>query len=90
MVMLRRDAFQLMKEEFVIRNAAGTANLVLGIVGRRGEVRRGRLMSQGRIPGGPREQSNPCFGPKSVEETNMGYGKLLIRVMDMSSKTITV
>src|SRR5713101_6932922 len=47
-------------------------------------------MSQGRIPSGPGEQSNPCFDPNAAEETNMGYGKLLIRVPDMSSKTVTV
>jgi len=90
-VMLRRDAFQLMKEELVARNAGGTANLVLGIVGRRVGSEEGKaLMSQGEFQAARESRSIPTLIQKAVEETNMGYGKLLIRVLDMSSKTVTV
>ncbi len=90
-VVLRRDAFQLMKEELAARNAGGTANLVLGIVGRRVGSEEGKaLMSQGEFQAARESRSIPALIQKAVEETNMGYGKLLIRVLDMSSKTVTV
>ncbi len=90
-VMLRRDAFQLMKKELATRNAAGTANLILGIVGRRVGSEEGKVvMSQGEFQESLESRSISALIQKAVEETNMGYGKILVRELDLSSKTVTV
>ncbi len=90
-VMLRRDAFQLMKEELAARNAGGTANLVLGIVGRRVGVEEAKaIMIQSGLQNAGESRSIPDLIQRTVEETNMGYGKILVKDLGMSSKTVTV
>ncbi len=90
-VMLRRDAFQLMKEELSKRHASGTANVILGIVGRRVGTEEGKVLLADRIfQDAEKSRSIPDIIRSAVEGTNMGYGKILIRELDLSSKTVTV
>ncbi len=90
-VMLRRDAFQLMKEELSKRHASGTANVILGIVGRRVGTEEGKVLLAERIfQDAEKSRSTPDIIRSAVEGTNMGYGKILIRELDLSSKTVAV
>jgi predicted hydrocarbon binding protein len=90
MVMVRSDTFKLVREELAKRQASGTGNIVLGLVGRivgRGEAE--ALLSY--LSGETRAtRFSPDFIRNSVEETNMGFGKLNLDELDTSSKTVKV
>ncbi len=88
-VMLRRDAFQLLGEELAKRHASGTGNLILGIVGRRVGREEGLTLAANALRDAE-NRSLPVLIRNAVEETNMGYGKMRVIELDMSSKTATL
>ena len=84
-VMLRRDAFSLMRKE-LIRVSGHAANIILGIAGRRVGTEEGKaLLSKAKALGLKTPQSMPEFVRLAVEETNMGFGK--IRVDELNLET---
>lgn len=90
-VILRRDAFQLMKSELAARNAGGTISLILGIVGRRvGGEEAKAFKSQAGFQELSVNASTPDLIRRAVEDTNMGYGKMLIRELGISAKTAII
>lgn len=88
-VMLRRDAFQLLGEELAKRHASGTGNLILGIVGRRVGGEEGKTLLANLSRDGE-SRSLPVMIRNAVEETNMGYGKMQLIELDTSSKAATL
>ncbi len=89
-VMLRRDAFQLMGEELAKRHASGTGNIILGIVGRRVGTEEGKALTSNVLQDAGESRSLPTLIRNAVEETNMGYGKIQVLELDLSSKTASV
>lgn len=89
-VMLRRDAFQLLGEELAKRNAAGTGKIILGIVGRRVGAEEGKALTANVLRDVGESRSLPMLIRNAVEETNMGYGKLQVVELELSSKTATL
>jgi len=90
-VMLRRDAFRLMKEELSKRQATGTANIILTIVGRRMGVEEGKaLVKEGEGQDWETTRSVPEFIRIAMEESNMGYGKIQLKELETSSDTVRV
>lgn len=87
-IMLRNDAFQLLREELEKRQAAGTGNIILSIVGRKVGVEEGKVLSA--VRDAEEGRHLPTFIQNAVEETNLGYGKLEVTDMDLSAKTVTV
>ena len=85
-VMLRRDAFQLLGEELAKRHASGTGNLILGIVGRRVGGEEGKTLVANLLRDAE-SRSLPVLIRNAVEETNMGYGKMRLIELDTSTKT---
>jgi predicted hydrocarbon binding protein len=90
MVMLRRDAFNLMRKE--IARVAGTASdIILGLAGRRvGWEEGGALLTKAESLGLKATESFPEFVRVAVEETNMGYGKMKLVKLDLASGLATV
>ena len=85
-VMLRRDAFQLLREELSKRQASGTANMILNIVGRRVGVEEGKAIAkQGEEMDWKVSRFIPEFIRIAVEDSNMGYGKIHLKELDPSS-----
>ena len=89
-IMLRRDAFQLLGEELAKRHASGTGNIILGIVGRRVGTEEGKALTSGVLDDAGESRSLPTVIRNAVEETNMGYGKMQVVDLDLSSKTATL
>ncbi len=89
-VMLRRDAFQLLGEEMAKRHASGTGNIILGIVGHRVGMEEGKALTANVFRDAGENMSLPILIRNVVEETNMGYGKIQIIELDLSSKTATL
>ncbi len=89
-VMLRRDAFQLLGEELAKRHASGTGNIILGIVGRRVGSEEGKALTANALRDAGESMSLPILVRNAVEETNMGYGKIQVIELDLSSKTATL
>jgi predicted hydrocarbon binding protein len=84
-VMLRRDAFSLMRKE-LFRVSGSTANIILGIAGRRVGSEEGRaLLAKAKALGLKTPQSMPEFVRVAVEETNMGFGKILVDELNLES-----
>ena len=78
-VMLRRDAFQLMRKE-LMRVAGSAANVILGLAGRRVGSEEGKaLAAKAESLGLKTSTSIPDFIRAVVEETNLGYGKVRIQ-----------
>jgi predicted hydrocarbon binding protein len=90
MVMLRHDAFRLLAEELEKRHAIGTANIILGIMGRQAGREEGKALMADVLLESAGSISIPVFIRNTVEETNLGYGKLHVDELDMSGKTVTV
>jgi predicted hydrocarbon binding protein len=90
MVMLRRDAFNLMRKE--IARVAGTASdVILGLAGRRVGWEEGdALLTKAESLGLKAPESFPEFVRMAVEETNMGYGKMKLVKLDLASGVVTV
>ena len=89
-VMLSRDAFTLMRQELV-KVGGGAANVILGIAGRRVGNEEGRaLLAKAESLGMKTPNSFPEFVRVSVEDTNMGYGKMKVNELDAGSSTVTV
>ena len=84
-VMLRRDAFSLMRKE-LIRATGSTANIILGIAGRRVGSEEGKaLLAKATALGLKTPQSMPEFVRVAVEETNMGFGKMRVDELNFES-----
>ena len=84
-VMLRRDTFQLFKKELSKRQSGGTANVILGIIGRGvGEEEGKVLVAAGESIGVEVSRSKVEFLRTSLEETNLGYGKVKVKELDIS------
>ncbi len=84
-VMLRRDAFSLMRKE-LIRVSGNTANVILGIAGRRVGSEEGKaLLVKAQALGLKTPQSRPEFVRVAVEETNMGFGKIHVDALNLES-----
>ncbi len=84
-VMLRRDAFSLMRKE-LIRVSGNAANIILGIAGRRVGSEEGKaLLAKAQTLGLKTPQSMPEFVRVAVEETNMGFGKIRVDALNLES-----
>jgi predicted hydrocarbon binding protein len=79
-VMLRRDAFSLMRKE-MMRISGNSANIILGIAGRRVGVEEGRALLS---------KAMPEFVRVAVEETNMGFGKIQVDELNLESGQASV
>ncbi len=89
-VMLRRDAFTLMRHELV-KVGGEAANVILGIAGRRVGTEEGRaLLAKAESLGLKTPNSFPEFVRVSAEDTNMGYGKMKVGELDVSLGTVTI
>ena len=87
-VMLRRDAFSLMRKEL---NRLGAADAILRIAGRRVGMEEGRALStMAETLGSKSLQSLPSFIRVAVEETNMGYGKIKVDDVNIESGIVNV
>ncbi len=85
-VMLRRDTLQLFKKELSKRQAAGTANIITGIIGRSvGEEEGKVLVAAGESIGVETSRSTVDFLRISIEETNMGYGRVKVKELNISA-----
>src|SRR6266704_2010816 len=74
-VMLRRDAFVLIRDELA-RVAGGASQVILGIAGCTVGKEEGKVLLKAK--GVRHLQSFSNFIRLAVEETNMGYGKIKI------------
>jgi predicted hydrocarbon binding protein len=84
-VMLRRDAFTLMRKEMT-RISGNSANIILGIAGRRVGTEEGKaLLSKADALGLKTSQTMPEFVRVAVEETNMGFGKIQVDELNLES-----
>ncbi len=90
MVMLRHDAFRLLREELEKRHAVGTANIIVGIIGRQAGIEEGKALLADVLLESAGSVSIPVFIRNAIEETNLGYGKFKIDELDASGKTVTV
>ena len=90
-VMLRRDAFTLIRDELT-RVAGAAAQVILGIAGETVGKEEGRaLLTKAKAPGGRRlPTSLPIFVRLAVEETNMGYGKVKIEDFNTESGEVSI
>jgi len=89
-VMLRRDAFSLMRKE-MMRISGNSANIILGIAGRRVGSEEGRaLLSKAEALGLKTPQAMPEFVRVAVEETNMGLGKIQVDELNLESGQASV
>ncbi len=89
-VMLRRDAFRLMVEELSKRQAEGTAKILLGIVGQRVGQEEGKALVATSQSMDMDRGSTPQFIRTAVEETNLGYGKISLKELEVSSGSAEV
>ncbi len=88
--MLRRDAFSLMRKE-MMRISGSSANIILGIAGRRVGSEEGRaLLSKAEALGLKTPQTMPEFVRVAVEETNMGLGKIQVDELNLESGQASV
>src|SRR5260370_7341514 len=84
-VVLRRDAFSLMRKE-LMRVSGNAANVILGIAGRRGGSEEGKaLLSMANALGLKTPQSMPEFGRGALEDTTMGFRKLSLNHLTLHS-----
>ncbi len=85
-VILRKESFQLFRQELIRRNASGTGNLILGIVGRSVGRAEGRTI----VSKLARETGSVTLSSEyvrnAVEETNLGYGKILLESLELTAK----
>jgi predicted hydrocarbon binding protein len=89
-VVLRRDAFSLMRKE-LMRVSGNAANVIFGIAGRRVGSEEGKaLLSKADALGLKTPQSMPEFVRVAVEETNMGFGKIWIDGLNLDSAVAQV
>ncbi|HEV2120387.1 MAG TPA: V4R domain-containing protein [Candidatus Bathyarchaeia archaeon] len=89
-VMLRRDAFSLMRKE-MMRISGNSANIILGIAGRRVGTEEGKaLLSKAQALGLKTPQAMPEFVRVAVEETNMGFGKIQVDELNLESGQASV
>jgi len=90
MVMLRRDAFTLMRKE-IAKVAGAAADIILSLAGRRVGWEEGEaLLNKAESIGLKAPESFPEFVRVSVEDTNMGYGKMKLDKLDLVSGVVTV
>ena len=89
-VILRRESFQLFRRELAMRNASGTGNLIMGIVGRsEGSAEGKTIVSRLTREIGAKILDNEHIRT-AVEETNLGYGKATLAQLDATVMTATV
>jgi predicted hydrocarbon binding protein len=90
MVMLRRDAFTLMRKE-IAKVAGAASDIILSLAGRRVGWEEGEaLLTKAESLGLKAPESFPEFVRVAVEETNMGYGKMKLDKLDLKSGVVTV
>ena len=90
-VMLRRDTLELFKKELSKRQAAGTANVVAGVIGRSVGEEEGKILREaGESIGVETGRSTVDFLRISIEETNMGYGKVKVKELNISEGNATL
>lgn len=89
-VILRRDAFRLMRKE--LSKVAGTAaDVILSLGGRRVGTEEGKaLLEKAQSLGLGASSAAPDFIRLAVEETNMGYGKVRILELGDGSESVVV
>ena len=89
-VILRKESFQLFRQELIRRNASGTGNLILGIVGRSVGRAEGRTI----VSRLARETGSATLSPEyvrnAVEESNLGYGKAQLESLELTAKAATI
>ncbi len=89
-VIIRRESFQVFRQELAKRNALGTGNLIMGIVGRSvGRAEAKTIVSHIAQGTGEKTLSSEHIR-NAVEETNLGYGRTVLEELDTTSKTATV
>ncbi len=86
-VMLRRDAFALMRKELM---RVGAADAILRIAGRRVGIEEGKALSTMAETLGFKSRQSLPFIRIAVEETNMGYGKIKVDDVSIESGTVNV
>ena len=89
-VILRRDAFALMRKELA-KVAGAASNVILEIAGRRVGAEEGRaLLAKAESLGIKTGASMGEFVRIALEETNMGYGKMKLEQPDESNGNVIV
>ncbi len=89
-VILRQDSFRLFRQELVRRNASGTGNLIMGIVGRSvGRAEGKTIVSLFKQETGSRSLGSEHIR-SAVEETNLGYGKPVLGEVGTFTQAVTV
>lgn len=89
-VILRRDAFALMRKELA-KVAGSASSVILGIAGRRVGAEEGRaLLAKAESLGMKTGPSKEEFVRIALEETNMGYGKMKLLQSNESDGNIKV
>jgi predicted hydrocarbon binding protein len=89
-VILRRDAFALMRKELA-KVAGSASNVILEIAGRRVGAEEGRaLLAKAESLGMKTGASMGEFVRIALEETNMGYGKMKLEQSDESNGNVVV
>ena len=89
-LMLRKDVFRLLRDELEKRHAVGTGRIILGILGRSEGREEGRTLMADVLLDSADRRSIPIFVKNAVEEANLGYGKLRVGGLDISTKSVTV
>ena len=89
-VMLRRDAIRLMRDE-LMRVAGAAGSVIVHTAGHvSGREEGNALLAQAKAQGIKSPQSLPAAILTAVEETNMGYGKITIDDINFGSWTFKV
>lgn len=89
-LMLRRDMFKLLAEELEKRHASGTGKIILGILGRSEGHEEGKTLMTDVMLDSADRRSIPIFVKNALEDTNLGYGKLKLGNLDISTKSVTI
>ena len=89
-LILRRDMFKVLVGELEKRHASGTGKMILGILGRSEGHEEGRTLMADVMLESADRRSIPIFIKNAVEDTNLGYGKLKLGDLDVSTKSATI
>ena len=88
--MIREDIFRRLEEELHKRHAVGTGRIILSILGRSEGHEEGKSLMNDVMLDSADRRSIPIFVKNALEETNLGYGKLKLGDLDVSSKSVIV
>ena len=89
-LLIRKGIFHRLEEELQKRHAVGTGRIILSILGRSEGHEEGKSLMNDVILDSADRRSIPTFVKNALEETNLGYGKMKLGDLDVSSKTVTI